>query len=239
MNSPATKTSLNTFGLIAGIGCLFMLTSPFAEIMVYGKLVVAGNAAETCKNISAHETLFNAGILSYLLNFIADIVVAWALYGLLRPVNAALSLLTAWFRVVYSVIGLVALVNLVTVLRLLNNADYIKVFGPNQLHTQVWLTLYAFRDGWSLGFFFFAIHLVLLGYLVFQTGYIPRIMGAFLIIAGLGYFINTLQPFLFPGINIDYITITFFGEVIFTFWLLIKGWRIKGSTLEIIVNNGL
>ena len=184
------------------------------------------------QNILAHQTLFTAGILSYLFNFTCDIVIAWALYGLLKPVNEALSLLTAWFRLVYSVISLVALINLVTVLRLLDNTDYIKVFGSDQLHTQAWLTIHAFRDGWSPGFFFFAIHLVLLGYLVFRSGYIPRVMGVFLIIAGLGYLINTLQPFLSPKVNIDYITIAFFGEVIFTFWLLIKGWRIKDPNQE-------
>ena len=234
MTNPGPKISLSTFALIAGLGILLMAASPFAEFMVYGKLVTE-NAAETSKNILAHQTLFTAGILSYLFNFICDIVVAWALYGLLKPVNAALSLLTAWFQLVYAAISLVALINLVTALRLLNNADYIKVFGPDQLHTQVWLTLHAFRDGWSFGFFFFAINLMLRGYLAFRSGYIPKIVGLLLIIAGLGYFINTLQPFLFPKVNIGYIAITYFGELVFMFWLLIKGWRIKEPSQDIVL----
>jgi len=89
------------------------------------------------------------------------------------------------------------------------------------------LSLHAFRDGWSFGFFFFGSHLVLLGYLVFRSGYIPKWVGICLIIAGSGYLVNTLQPFLFPNTDIKYITITFFGELIFMFWLLIRGWRIK------------
>ena len=225
MTKPVAKTSLATFALIAGIGIVLMSSSVFAE-SVYHKLVTE-NTAVTVINISAHHALFTAGILCYLFNFICDIVVAWALYGLLKPVSESLSLLTAWFQLVYAVISLVALINLVTVLRLLDTVDYIKLYGQDQLHNQVMLSLHAFRDGWSFGFFFFGSHLVLLGYLVFRSGYIPKWVGICLIIAGSGYLVNTLQPFLFPNTDIKYITITFFGELIFMFWLLIRGWRIK------------
>jgi hypothetical protein len=225
MTKPVAKTSLATFALIAGIGIVLMSSSVFAE-SVYHKLVTE-NTAVTVINISAHHALFTTGILCYLFNFICDIVVAWALYGLLKPVSESLSLLTAWFQLVYAVISLVALINLVTVLRLLDTVDYIKLYGQDQLHNQVMLSLHAFRDGWSFGFFFFGSHLVLLGYLVFRSGYIPKWVGICLIIAGSGYLVNTLQPFLFPNTDIKYITITFFGELIFMFWLLIRGWRIK------------
>src|SRR5438105_2602424 len=107
MTHPGTKISLGTFAFIAGLGILLMAASPFAEFMVYQKLVVPENAAQTAKNILAHQALFRAGILSYLFNFICDIVVAWALYGLLKPVNQSLSLLTAWFQLVYAAISLV------------------------------------------------------------------------------------------------------------------------------------
>jgi hypothetical protein len=233
MTNAASKIPLSTFAFIAGLGILFMATSPFAEFGVYHKLV-SENAAETVKNITAHHTLFTAGILCYLFNFICDIVVAWALYGLLKPVNESFSLLTAWFQLVYAVISLVATINLVTVLRLLTTADYLNIFGPDQLHAQVMLSLHAFRDGWAFGFFFFAIHLILLGYLVFRSGYIPKLVGICLIIAGSGYLVNTLQPFLFPNAAIGYITITYFGELVFMFWLLIRGLRIKEPNGEIV-----
>jgi len=233
MTNATTKIPLSTFAFIAGLGILFMATSPFAEFGVYHKLV-SENAAETAKNITAHQALFTAGILSYLFNFICDIVVAWALYGLLKPVNESFSLLTAWFQLVYAVISLVATINLVTVLRLLTNSDYLKVFGPDQLHAQVMLSLHAFRDGWSFGFFFFAIHLIFLGCLVFRSGYIPKLVGICLVIAGSGYLVNTLQPFLFPNAAIGYITITYFGELVFMFWLLIRGLRIKEPNVELV-----
>ncbi len=222
------KTSLRTAALIAGIGLLIMvIAAPFAELYVYPKLIVPENAAETANNIIANKPLFISAIFGYLITFICDLVVAWALYVLLKPVSKNLSLLTAWFRWVYTGIALVALLNLVTVLRLLNTSDTLAVFQPDQLHAQVMLSLTAFRTQWHFGLLFFGIHLGLLGYLVLRSKYIPRILGILLIIAGLGYLLTTLKPYLFPSINLDFAEYTFYGELIFMLWLLIKGSRIK------------
>ncbi len=230
MTNSTNTTSLRRVALIAGIGLLIMvIAAPFAELFVYPKLVVPDNAAETAKNIIANERLFVSGIFGYLITFICDLLVAWALYVLLKPVNENLSLLTAWFRLVYTVIALVALLNLVTVLQLLTTADYLAVFEPDQLYAQVRLSLGAFRNHWYFGLLFFGIHLGLLGYLVFESRYIPRILGVLLIIAGLGYLLTTLKPFLFPNINLDFAEFTFYGELVFMLWLLIKGSRIKES----------
>ena len=235
MTNSKNKTSLRTAALIAGLGLLVMvIAAPYAELFVYPRLVVPGNAAETTKNIVADKTLFISGILGYLVTFICDLLVAWALYVLLKPVNENLSLLTAWFRLVYTVIALVALLNLVNVLQLLNTTDYLTVFEPGQLNIQVMVSLNAFRHDWYFGLLFFGIHLELLGYLVFRSNYIPGILGVLLIITGLGYLITTLQPYLFPNFNSDIARFTFYGELIFMLWLLIKGSRIQESNKEII-----
>lgn len=227
MLSLPTKTPLRKFAFIAGLGILFMATSPFAEFLVYQKLVIPGNASDTIKNILSNKGLFLSGVFSYLINFICDVVVAWALYFLLKPVNESLSLLTAWFQLVYAVMSLVALLNLVSVLRILNIGDYTPILASDQIPGQVMLSLSAFRDWWAFSFFFFAIHLVLLGYLAFKSGYIPKWVGISLVIAGIGYMVSTVQRYLLPKINLEFITITYFGELIFMFWLLIKGRRIK------------
>jgi len=227
MNS-SSKTSLRSAALIAGIGLLIMvIAAPYAELFVFPKLVVYDNAAETLKNIIANKALFISVIFGYLITFICDIVVAWALYVLLKPVNESLSLLTALFRLVYTGIALVALLNLVTVFHLLNTSDYSKVFPPDQLQTQVTLLLGEFRNHWYFGLLFFGIHLGLLGYLVFRSKYIPRILGILLIITGLGYLLTNLKPFLFTNTNIDFAMYTFYGELVFMLWLLIRGYRIK------------
>ena len=231
MTGSINETSLRQAALTAGFGLLIMaIAAPFAELYVYPKLIVPGKIAETVQNIVDNKMLYLSAIFGYVITFICDVLVAWALYVLLIPVNKSFSLLTAWFRLMYTAVALFAIVNLVTVFKLLNNADYLTIFGTDQLHAQVKLSLNEFRYGWSIAFFFFCIHLGLLGYLVFKSGYIPKIMGILLAIAGLGYLIDTLRPFLFPDYNLDFIMITFFGELIFMLWLLIKGWKIREST---------
>lgn len=230
MATTTNKTSLRTAALIAGIGLLIMVVAaPFAELFVFPKLVVSGNAAETAQNIIANKTLFTSAIFAYLITFICDLIVAWALYVLLKPVNEELSLLTAWFRWVYTVIALDALLNLVTVLRILNTSDSLTGSQPDQFSAQVMLSIQAFRSHWYFGLIFFGMHLGLLGYLAIRSKYIPSILGMLLIIAGSGYLLTNLKPFLFPTINLDFAEYTFYGELIFMLWLLIKGPRIQES----------
>jgi Domain of unknown function (DUF4386) len=226
MTNNTNKISLRSSAIIAGLAILIMaIAAPFAELYAFPKFVVPGKVSDTVNNILANEGLFRACIFSYLITFVCDLIAAWALYVLLKPVNEDLSLLTALFRLVYAVIALVALVNLISILRLLHGSD----FESDELHTQIMLSFDAFRSGWYFGISFFGIHLGLLGLLVFKSGYIPRILGVLLIIAGLGYLINSLKPFLFPNTNLDFAKFTFYGELIFMFWLLIKGWRIQES----------
>jgi len=220
--------TLSQAALVAGLGLLIMgFAAPFAEFFVYSKLIIPDNIKETAQNLLSNNGLFLAGIFAYLITFICDVVVAWGLYVLLVPVNRSLSLLTAWFRLVYTLIALISLMKLATVFRLLTAPDYQMAFGSDQLHAQVQLLLSSFRYEWSLGLVLFGIHLGLLGYLVFRSGYIPRIFGILLAIAGLGYPIYYLSPYLYPNADLGFIFITFFGELIFMLWLLARGWKIQ------------
>jgi len=225
-----SRISLRSAALITGFAILgSVMVAPFAELYAYSKLIVPGNATETATNIINNKSLFVAAIFCYLITFLLDIVIAWSLYILLRPVNEHLSLITAWLRLTYSIIAIVALNNLVTVFRLLTTSDFSTVFDTNALYAQAMIYVRAFRYNWYFGIIFFAIHLVMLGYLCFKSSYIPRILGVILIITGLGYLLTTLNPYLFPGVNTDFARFTFYGELIFMLWLLIRGWRIKES----------
>jgi len=90
--------------------------------------------------------------------------------------------------------------------------------------------LKSFKSSWYFGFVFFSIHLILLGYLVIKSSYVPGILGILLIITGLGYLLTTIKPYLFSNVNIDFARYTFYGELVFMLWLLIKGWSIKEVT---------
>jgi Domain of unknown function (DUF4386) len=203
----------------------------YAEFAIYPKLVIPGNIEQTAQNIVVHGRLFVAAILCYLITLMLDVVIAWALYILLAPVNRSVSLLTAWFRLMYTAIALVGLLNLVTVFRLLNTPDYLTAFGSGPLHAQVQLLLNSFRYEWSMSLVIFGIHLGLLGYLIYRSGYIPRIIGILLAINGLGWLIDSLRPYLYPNTHLGFISITWFGELIFMLWLLVRGWKIREPTV--------
>jgi uncharacterized membrane protein YuzA (DUF378 family) len=219
--------SLKTAALISGL-CLLMMViaAPIAEMYAYPKLVVRGNIDDTIINLSTHRELFTTTILCYLTTFVLDIVVAWSLYVFLKPVNAEVSLLAALFRIIYTIVGLVALLNLVSVYRMVYNSTAFTL-ETQSTNLQVAHYLNAFKSQWYFGLIFFSLHLILLGILVIRSLYVPTIFGILLIITGVGYSLTTFKPFLFPNMNIDFASYTFYGEIVFMFWLLIKGWRVQ------------
>jgi hypothetical protein len=218
--------TLRQAALIAGFGYLLSPVS-YAEFTIMPKLVIAGNIEQTVQNITAHRGMFLAAIFCYLITFLEDVVIAWALYYLLAPVNRSVSLLTAWFRLMYTAVVLFAWLNLVTVFRLLNTPDYLTLFGAGPLHAHVRLLLGSFRYDWSMSLIIFGIHLVLLGCLIYRSGYIPKILGILLVIDGLGWEIDSLQPYFYPNAHLGFLFITFLGELVFMLWLLIRGWKIQ------------
>jgi hypothetical protein len=62
-----------------------------------------------------------------------------------------------------------------------------------------------------------------------MSTYVPRVLGVLLAIAGLGYAIYDLGPYLLPGRNLGFLFVTFFGELFFMFWLLIRGWKLGNA----------
>lgn len=231
MKNRIPEISLRKAAIVAGLGIVALaILGGFAYGFVFQSLVVSGDATATANNIKTNETLFHIGIFAWLLNFIVDVVVAWALYILLKPVNKSLSLLTAWLRVVYSAIFGAALLNFVIVLILLSGVDYLTVFGTDQLYALALLFLNAFDGIFSIGLVVFGLHLFALGYLVFKSGYIPKILGVLLFLASLGYLITSLASvFLSNYENYKTITESIFivpmiiGELGLGLWLLIKG----------------
>ncbi len=218
--------TLSKAALIAGLGLLIMTIAAIFAEATRTSLIVANNATATANNIMANQMLFRFVIISYLITAALDVVVAWALYIFLKPVNKNLSLLAGWFRVAYAAIFGASLFNLVNALELLNNQSYLKVFGANQLHNQVMISLNAFNNGWNVGFVLFGLHLGLLGYLALKSGYIPKYLGVLLIIAGLGYLADSFGEFLIADYSATIAMFTFVGELVLIFWLFFKGSKI-------------
>ena len=223
--------SLKKISKIAGFGYLIIfITGIFSNFFVLENLIVPGDAAITANNIMSNDWLFRMGILSFFIMVIFDVVLAWALYLLLKPVNGNLSLLSGWLRLVNSTIFGVALYNLFSVLQIMSGAQYLKVFTAGQLQAQVMLFLNAFNNTWLVGLVFFGLHLFVLGYLIFKSGYIPKILGILLIIASVGYLTDSFANILLPNYtdykNLFLIVVAVpgvIGELSLTFWLLLKG----------------
>ncbi|MCY9666226.1 DUF4386 domain-containing protein [Paenibacillus alginolyticus] len=238
MTNRSTEASPLFYARVAGFGLLLMaIFAMFSNFSVLEGLIIPDDAAATANNIIANEMLFRSGFISFVIVLILDVLVAWALYVLLKPVNKNLAMLAAWFRLVYTAVFGVALSNLLNVLPLLSGANYFAVFTTDQLklYAQVMLLVDAFNNGWLIGMVFFGVHLLVVGYLIIKSGgYIPRIIGIFLILASAGYVIDSLAHFLLSNYA-DYKTIFqlivavpgVIGELSLAFWLLIKGVKVQ------------
>jgi hypothetical protein len=142
------------------------------------------------------------------------VVVAAALLRLFTPVNRDISRLAAWFRLAYAAVFLTAVSQLTGVLPAIGNPD------------QAQRSIDSFNDIWNAGLILFGIHLLLIGYLAYRSGFITKIIGILLAIAGLGYLIDRFGTVLVSGYSLGVAQVTFVGEAVLIFWLLIKGRRL-------------
>ena len=226
-----TDASPRTAARIAGIGYLIIFgLAIFANFFVREGLVDPDSAAATFANIADSEFLFRIGMVSFLGVFIIDVVIAWALYVLFKSVSRELSLLTAWFRLVYTLFLGVALIFFFVVLDLVSGAGYLAAFEPGQLDAHVALMLNAFNYAWLIGLAGFGIHLMLLGYLMLASHTAPRVLGILLTVAGAAYVLDTIANVLLSN-YVDYETVFLLivavpavvAELGFAVWLLTSG----------------
>ena len=226
--SKARSSRLKRLARTAGLLYLAIFVIYPLSTMVRSMLVVPGDAAATAQNVAANESLFRWGMAGEATIFIIEIVLAAVLYALLRPVSRSLSLGASLARVAEGVV--MAAGNLFTSILTLvavGGAGYLAVFSPEQRDA---LALF-FQDAndyvvltWG---FFFALSLVLTGWLVYRSGFFPKIPGVLLVLAGLGYFAQSYGTIVAPGAA-DLLTnvvlvLAIPGELVFALWLLIKG----------------
>lgn len=226
----SSKTTARTAGLLY---LAIIVSGIFAEFFVRSSLIVRGDAASTARNITASESLFRMGIASDLVMIVSDVALALLFYVLLKPVSKSLSLLAAFFRLAQAAVLGINLLALFFVLQLLSGAEYLKVFEPSQLDAMAMLFLQGHSIGYSIGLVFFGIHCFILGYLVFKSGYFPRILGILLMIASIGYLTDSFAKVLLH--DYDHYEATFLllvfapafiAELSMCLWLLLKGVKI-------------
>lgn len=212
----------------------------FAELFVRSRLIVPTDAAATASNIMTNETLFRVGFSGELLHLAFDVVVAVILYALFRPVDRSIALLAGFMRLASDIVLAVASLSHFAALRFLADADYLKSFAPDQLHTLALLALKLHGDGYAISLVFFSFACLALGYLIFKSDFLPRTIGALMAIAGVCYLINSFSHFLAPAFAATLFPTLFVpifvAELSLALWLTVKGvnvarWQEKASVL--------
>lgn len=217
--------------LISGLSyAVIIVLALFANFFVLGTLTEPDDAAATVRNINDSEVLFRSGVVAFIIVLAADVVVAWGLYIFLQRTSRELSLIAAWFRLVYVAIACAALLSLLVAVKLADDTGYTTALERGQRDAQTMLSIDAYHYGWRIGLVFFGIHLLLLGYVMVKSDYVPRILGTLVALAGLGYTVSILAVILLPSSsNFEDIFLLLIavvavpGEFGLTGWLIWKG----------------
>ncbi len=216
---------------------IVIICGVFAEFFVRASLIVPGDATQTANQIMASESLFRLGFVSDLVMMTAYLMLAFTLYVLLKPIGKNLALLFLLFTLAGVAIMCLNMLNQFSALLLLSGADYLNVYDANELNAQVLFFLNMHKYGYSIAQIFFGLWLFPLGYLVYQSGYFPKILGVLLMVASIAHLIEFFIIFLFPTYTeavsgvLDIPIII--GEFSFCLWLVIRGAKPQSAPLRL------
>ncbi|MFT5506297.1 MAG: hypothetical protein ACI8XC_004023 [Gammaproteobacteria bacterium] len=211
-------------------GWLYLLLIPLGIlgiIYVPEVVVVAGDVATTINNIMADEALFRLSIVAALVLQVVNIFVVLYLYKLLKPVSNALATLMVIFILVAVPVAMVNELFNAAILMLLGSPDYLFTFTTVQLHALVQVLLDLHEAGIFVAHVFWGLWLFPMGYLVFKSGFLPKTLGVLLMIACVGYLLDSIIYFVFPGFGVVVSEYTFIGEVLLPLWLVTKGVKVE------------
>ena len=210
----------------------------FSIMYVPATLIVVEDAAATASNILDNELLFSMGIAGSLINQLIFIFVVLVLYKLFKPIDKNHASLMVIFALVSVPIAMLNTLNRIAALLLLSGADYLKVFGADQLQALMMFFLNLNEQGVLIATIFWGLWLFPLGYLIYKSGYFPRILGVLVMMAGFGYLLDSFTHFLLPNyanyeaILFPVIILLTFGEVLFMGWVLLKGAKIPSKDAD-------
>src|SRR5688572_7340697 len=220
--------TLQRYARIAGVAMLLSIVFGFlGEMYLPGKIIVAGDAAATSANISAHPTLFRLTFASYLVEGICDVALCVFFYILLRPVDRNLALLSAFFGIVSMVTFAIAESSFFASSLILRDTSGMGAFTLEQRQA---LSLLSLRISTMIAALFlnmYGIASMIRGYLMARSGYFPRVLGILFMIAGFGFFLRSITYIVTPSLSSPIMLIPMaFAGIPLTFWLLIRGSRI-------------
>lgn len=234
--SPAHYARFGGYSLLA----MFLLVI-LTEMLGFSKIIDWQSAQNTFENFKNSTSFFRVGVMSFLIVYILDVIVSLALFVLFRPVNNGISLMAMWFRLVYT-----AMIGAVTVfqfnaVRLVSNTEFSQAYSQEQLSAAVMNKLQSHADGYSAALIFFGIHLLLLGYLILKSGFVPKLIGYIVLFAGFSYFADNFINLSLPLFHAQYKSIFLvfvaipgiLGELSLAIWLVARSKNMNDLTQTI------
>jgi hypothetical protein len=219
----------HTAAKVAGFLYLFTMATSIFAYSLRGRLVVVGDAVQTARNIVTSERLFRIATVSDLIMEAGVVMLVWALYVVLKPINRNVALLAAFWRLAASFIVAVTTLNAFAALALLSGADYLRAVETQQLQVLVYTFLRVHGAGFNVGFVFLGLGSTVFSYLWFKSRYIPRALAALGIFGSLVLAIVTLSIMVFPSlaavVGLVHMMPMGIYEVGLGLWLLVKGLR--------------
>jgi hypothetical protein len=222
------RAALQTYARLGGVLYLIIIViGLLGEALIRGTLVVGGDPAATVRRIQESEWLWRLGVAGQMLLLVCAVALTWIFYVLLRPVSKNLSLLAVLFAITSLAVESVSALQLQSMLDTLAMAKYLKPDDLPQLHVMAYLTVLSHAQAFGLALIFFGVEILIVGYLIWKSGYIPKAIGVLMQLAGVCYLVNSfsmvlspaLASMLFPAILLPALV----GESAFCLWLLIKG----------------
>jgi len=224
------------YARIAGVLFLLSLAAGgFGEAYVPSRIIVTGDAAATAANIRNFEYLFRLGFAGFLVESLCDTALVLILYALLKPVSKELSLLAAFFGLIGTALFAVSESFYFAPLTL-GGAAYLKTFSPDQLNALTLLSLRFYSFGAAIFTAYYGLSWIIRGYLIFQSGYLPKFLGVLMAIGGAGFVVRNFALILAPAYASGALLLLLFpGALILTGWLIIRGvdvpkWEAKVRT---------
>ncbi len=235
MASATIEDSQRKGAIVAGWSYLITFAIVvYVNFAIHDRLIVAGNAAETARNILAHERLFRIGMAGDLIYCVGVVVLITALYVVLRPVSQGLAMLAALWRLVWVLMWLVMTLHLCDALRLLGGASYWRTFETDRLQELARFYLGTRFDYYYVGLLFGSLASTVCAYLWLKSRYIPKALAVFGLLSSAFCVACTLVFYIFP--NFDKIVNLWwfdspmgFFDIALSFWLLIKGLRLPAA----------
>jgi len=204
---------------------LYFLTAVLGEFFMRG-LVVSGDAGATASNLLAHQPLFRLGLATGLIATACYIAVTALFYGLFKPVNRSLSLLAAFFSLVGCAILAFGSLFQLAPLAVLGGGQYLSVFKVEQLRALALMFLELNTQAVSICLVFFGFYDLLIGYLIFRSAFLPRILGVLMALAGLGW-LTFLSPPVANYLSPYTLVLGFLSELSLMLWLLVRGVNVQ------------